>query len=83
MQVLEFGQRFLNYKAAVMIVNNHTGKVEFTGMFVDCPYRLLRFADVVRVDVDSFDNVLKLYITSNSKMFFDTISHFSDNLLTE
>jgi hypothetical protein len=83
MQLLEFGQRFLNYKAAIMVVNNHTGKVEYLGMFVDCPYRLLRFADVVRIDLDEVSNVIKIYITSNGKMFFDTISHFSDSLLTE
>lgn len=83
MQVLEFAQRFLNYKSAVMIINNHTGKVEFAGMFMDAPYRFLRFADVVRIDVDTNDNALKIYITSNSKIFFDTTSHFQDNLLTE
>lgn len=76
MQTLEFGQRFLNYKAFVMIVNNHTGKVEFQGMFVDTPYRLLRFSDVVRMEVDNFEGKLVIYITSNSTMFFNTQSHF-------
>lgn len=76
MQLLEFGLRFLNFKAFIMVVNNHTGKVEFQGMFVDAPYRLLRFADIVRVDTDKVENKLVLYITSNSAMFFNTQSHF-------
>lgn len=76
MQLLEFGQRFLNYKAFVRIVNNHTGVTEFAGMFMDAPYRLLRFADVVRPEVDSEQGVLILYITSNNKMFFNRESHF-------
>jgi hypothetical protein len=78
MQVLEFGQRFLNYKAMIRLVNNHTGKVEYSGMFVDSPYRLLRFADVVRPEIDKESGVLVLYISSNSTMFFNTVSHFID-----
>jgi hypothetical protein len=74
-QLLEFGQRFINFKAAVKIVNNHTGKIEFMGMFVDCPYRILRYAEVVNVEVD--EQYLRIYITSKQKMFFDTEPHFS------
>ncbi len=76
MQLLEFGQRFLNYKALVRLVNNHTGVTEFAGMFMDAPYRLLRFADVVRTELDSVHEVMIIYITSNSRMFFDKESHF-------
>ena len=76
MQLLEFGQRFLNYKAYVRIVNNHTGATEFAGMFMDAPYRLLRFADLVRPEIDRDNNTLILYITSNSKMFFSKEQHF-------
>ena len=76
MQLLEFGQRFLNYKALVRVVNNHTGATEFAGMFMDCPYRILRFTDVVRPEIDRDNQVLILYITSNSAMFFNTVTHF-------
>ncbi len=76
MQLLEFGQRFLNYKAFVMIVNNHTGKVEYRGMYLDAPYRFLRFTDVVSCEVD--ENALRIYISANNPMFFNTTSHFID-----
>ena len=76
MQLLEFGQRFLNYKAFVQIVNDRNGKVEFVGMFMDCPYRFLRFGNVVRPEIDSDNNTLVIYITSNSAMYFNTTSHF-------
>lgn len=76
MTLEEFGQRFLNYKALVRIVNNHTGVTEFAGMFMDCPYRYLRFADVVRVELDKATKVLVFYITSNSGMFFAKESKF-------
>ena len=77
MSLLEFGQRFLNYKAFVRIINNHTGQCEFAGMFMDCPFRLLRFADIVRPEVDRENGVLIIYITSNNKMFFVKESHFT------
>ena len=79
MQFLEFGQRFLNYKAYIRVVNNHTGVTEFAGMYMDCTYRFLRFADVVRVEIDKDVGVLIVYITSNSTMFFNTVSHFIDS----
>ena len=79
MQLLEFGQRFLNFKAAVMIINNHTGVIEFSGMFVDCPYRILRYADVVRTGLDRDNKALTIYITSTQKMFFDTVTHFLED----
>ncbi len=80
MQLLEFGQRFLNYKAEIKVVNNHNGKLEYKGMFVDCPYRILRFADVVRIELDTEENTVRAYITSNHVMFFNTAPHFIDSM---
>lgn len=74
MQILEFGQRFLNYKAEIMLVNNHNGKVEFKGMFVDAPYRLLRFADVVSIELT--EEYITIYLTASHGMFFNTQPHF-------
>lgn len=76
MQLLEFGQRFLNFKALVSIRNAKTGKVEFSGMYVDCPYRYLRFSDVSRVELDRDTNILDIYVLCNSSMYFNTTTHF-------
>lgn len=76
MQLIEFGQRFLNYKALVSIRNYVTGKVEFSGMFVDCPYRFLRFGDIGRIELDNDLNTMIIYVKCNSSMYFDTKSHF-------
>ncbi len=81
MQLLEFGQRFLNYKAIVKIINNHTAKVEFQGMFMDCPYRFLRFANVVRCELDYVNSVLAIYISSNSPMYHNTQTHFLNDVI--
>lgn len=78
MNLLEFAQRFLNYKAFIMIVNNQTGKVEFKGMFLDCPYRFCRFANVVSGEVDKDSNTLILYVNCNSPMYYEVKSHFLD-----
>ncbi len=74
MQLLEFAQRFLNYKAMVSIINQQTGKEEFTGMFMDCPYRYCRFSNVNRVEVDKL--IMVIYITANSSMYSNVTSHF-------
>jgi hypothetical protein len=75
MQLLEFGQRFLNYKAIVRLINNHNGKVLFQGMFMDAPYRFLKFMDLVRVETDLETAVLVIYASANGPMFFHTESH--------
>ncbi len=79
MTLLEFGQRFLNYKALVSIRNAKTGKIEFSGMFMDCPYRYLRFSDVDRLEMDRELNVLIVYVLCNSPMYFNTFSHFIES----
>jgi hypothetical protein len=76
MQLLEFAQRFLNYKAFVTIINQQSGKVEFTGMFMDCPYRFCRFANVIRCEIDKDNMSLILYVVSNGNMYYNTQSHF-------
>ena len=81
MRLIDFGQRFLNYKALVSIRNAKTGKVEFTGMFVDCPYRYLRFGDVSRVELDTDINAMIIYVLCNSHMYFDTQSHFLNDVI--
>lgn len=82
MQALEFGQRFLNYKAHVEIIQKQSGTIVYKGMFMDAPYRILRFADVVRVEIQPEAEILKIYITGNSPMYFNTQSHFiSDNVI--
>lgn len=81
MQLIEFGQRFLNYKCIVSIRNAKTGLVEFSGMFMDCPYRFLRFADVVRLELDRESNVLDIYVLCNSPMYYATQSHFMDSTI--
>ena len=78
MQLLEFAQRFLNYKAYVSIRNAQTGKVEFTGMFMDCPYRYCKFSNVARCEVDTELNILVIYVLCNSSMYYNTTSHFID-----
>ena len=77
MTLIEFGQRFLNYKAQVMIVNNSTGKTEFRGMFMDCPYRFLRFSDIVRIELDNEDREIVFYVGCNSSMYYAEKPHFN------
>jgi hypothetical protein len=76
MQLLEYGQRFLNFKALISVRNSKTGKVEFSGMFVDCPYRYLRFADVDRVEIDNDLGIMDIYVLCNSPMYYNTQTHF-------
>jgi hypothetical protein len=76
MQLLEFAQRFLNYKAYVTIYDQRTGKKEFTGMFMDCPYRICCFSDVARCEISKENLSLILHVVSNGSMYYNTTSHF-------
>lgn len=79
MQTLEFGQRFLNYKALVKIINNHNGAVEHVGLFMDCPYRILKFTDIAKTEIDQEESALVLYVSSNNTMFYNTSPHFIES----
>ena len=81
MQLLEFGQRFLNYKAFVEIIQKQSGATVFKGMFMDCPYRVLRFANVVKCEVLEGAEILKISISANSPMYFNTQSHFISDVI--
>ena len=79
MSIGEFGDRFLNYKAHVRLVNNHTGQCEFAGMFMDIPLRYAKFTLVVRCEVDNEKNVLCLYFTAEKGIFFHRENKYINN----
>jgi hypothetical protein len=79
-QLLDFGNRFLNYKAIVRVISNHDSKILFQGMFVDTPFRILKFADIVKIRLDENDDVISIYITGNSTMFYNTQPHFIESI---
>jgi hypothetical protein len=48
-------------------------------MFMDAPFRLLRFTDVVRVELDEELGAMVIYASANGTMFFNTTSHFIES----
>jgi hypothetical protein len=70
MTTLDFGKRYLNHNADVVLINEETEGIIFEGQYIDCPYRLLRFSNFAKLRGLDEDEFMIIVVRPSSGQFY-------------